>query len=92
MPDTARYISAIDTIFPDGHARESLFRSSGDMLAPPVRPARLLERVWQELSNWRMKRAGRLALHDLTDDQLRDIGLTRVEACREAQKSRLLML
>ncbi|SSC66547.1 unnamed protein product [Ciceribacter selenitireducens ATCC BAA-1503] len=39
-----------------------------------------------------MKRAGRMALHELTDDQLRDIGVTRVEAEREVQRSRLLML
>ena len=92
MSDTARYISAIDTMFPDGYARETVFRSSGEMVAASVRPARFLERVWQGLLHWRIKRVGRLALHDLTDDQLRDIGLTRVEARQEVNKSRLLML
>lgn len=77
---------------PDGYARETLFRSPGDMLTPAVRPKRFLARLWQGLAHWQMKRAGRLALHDLTDDQLRDIGLTRIDAEREVQKSRLLML
>lgn len=92
MTDSTRYLDTIDTIYPDGYARETLFRSAGDMLAPSVRPTRLLARLWQGLSHWRVKRAGRLALHDLTEDQLRDIGLTRIDAEREVQKSRLLML
>ena len=92
MTDSARYISSIETMYPDGFARETLFRSSGDMLAPAERPATLLARLWLGLRHWRMKRAGRLALHELTDDQLRDIGVTRVAAEREVQKSRLLML
>ncbi|MBV2186672.1 MAG: DUF1127 domain-containing protein [Rhizobium sp.] len=92
MSHTAHCISTIDTTFSDGYARETVFRSSGDMLAPSVRTARFLERVWQGLLHWRIKRAGRLALHDLTDDQLRDIGLTRVVARQEVNKSRLLML
>lgn len=79
-------------MYPDGFVRERLFRSTGDMLAPPERPATFLARLWLGLRHWRMKRAGRLALHELTDDQLRDIGITRVEAKREVQKSRLLML
>ena len=92
MTDSARYMSSIDAIYPDGYARETLFRSPGDMLTPAVRPTRFLARLWQGLAHWQMKRAGRLALHDLTDDQLRDIGLTRIDAEREVQKSRLLML
>lgn len=92
MIDSARYISSIDTIYPDGYAGEALFRSAGDMLTPSVRPKRFLARLWQGLSHWQIRRAGRLALHDLTDDQLRDIGLTRIDAEREVQKSRLLML
>lgn len=92
MADSARYVDTIDTIYPDGYARETLFRSAGDMLTPSARPRRWLARLWQGLSHWRMKRAGRLALHDLTEDQLRDIGLTRIDAEREVQKSRLLML
>lgn len=92
MTDSARYVDTIDTIYPDGYARETLFRSAGDMLTPSVRPKRWLARLWRGLCHWRMKRAGRLALHDLTEDQLRDIGLTRIDAEREVQKSRLLML
>lgn len=79
-------------MYPDGFVRESLFRSSGDLLAPPERHATFLARLWLSLRHWRMKRAGRMALHELTDDQLRDIGVTRVAAEREVQRSRLLML
>ncbi len=91
MTDSARYISSIDTMYPDGYVR-SLFRSSGDLLAPGERQTSFLAGLWLNLCHWRMKRAGRMALHELTDDQLRDIGVTRVEAEREVQKSRLLML
>ncbi|WP_147177891.1 MULTISPECIES: DUF1127 domain-containing protein [Alphaproteobacteria] len=92
MTDTMRYMSSIDTIYPDGYARETIFRSPGDMLTPATQPSGAMARLWQRLSHWRMKRAGRLALSELTNDQLRDIGLTRVEADREVRKSRLLML
>lgn len=92
MVDSARYISSIDTMYADGFDRESLFRSSGDLLAPAERPATFVARLWLSLRHWQMKRAGRLALHELTDDQLRDIGVTRVQAEQEVQKSRLLML
>ncbi len=92
MTDAVRYMRSIDTIYPDGYVRETLFRSSGDMLFPPTRRKTFFAILWQGLCHWQMKRAGRLALHELSDDQLRDLGLTRVDAEREVQKSRLLML
>lgn len=36
---------------------------------------------------WAQKRKGRRALRELTDDQLKDIGLTRAEAMKEVGKS-----
>lgn len=89
MRSTDQYVGAIDTIYPDGYARESLFRDAGDMLSPgPVNgDASLLRRLWSLLSLWQQKRAGRLALRELTDDQLLDIGLTRKEARTEVSKS-----
>jgi uncharacterized protein YjiS (DUF1127 family) len=42
--------------------------------------------VWR-LSLWLRKRETRRNLRDLTDDQLRDIGLTRSEAMAEVSKS-----
>ncbi|NML73391.1 DUF1127 domain-containing protein [Rhizobium sp. S-51] len=91
MIDSVAYLSAIDTIYPDGYQRETLFRSTGDMLSPAVRPKGIWARFTQGFSNWRMKRAGRLALSELTDEQLRDIGITRVAAEQEARKSWLLL-
>nr|WP_269456192.1 DUF1127 domain-containing protein [Rhizobium quercicola] len=43
--------------------------------------------MWEGFADWRMKRAGRLVLRDLTDDQLKDIGLTRWEVREELGKS-----
>ncbi|MCL6708347.1 DUF1127 domain-containing protein [Pseudomonas sp. R2.Fl] len=85
------YLVTIDTIYPDGYVRESQFRASGDLLAPAPMPARggilgLID-AW---CNWRARRAGRLALREMSEDQLRDIGLTRSEAQAEAARSRLL--
>ncbi len=41
MANIDRYIETIDTIYPDGYARESLFRSAGEMLSPgPAASAR----------------------------------------------------
>lgn len=83
------YIDTIDTIFPDGYARESLFRDAGDMLDPPI-GARIPRGIgrWRALfDRWSMKRRGRLALRELDDHQLDDIGLTRAEAAREIRKS-----
>ncbi|ATN34611.1 hypothetical protein ACO34A_12455 [Rhizobium sp. ACO-34A] len=91
MTDSVRYIDAIDTMWPDGYAREALFRSSGDMLAPAPPPKGFWLRLLQSVSHWRMKRSGRLALLELSDDQLRDIGVTRIDADREARKSWMLL-
>lgn len=86
------YIDTIDTLYPDGFARESCFRDTGDMLDPP--PARRanaehggLRRLLATVSSWLEKRNGRFVLRELTDDQLQDIGLTRSEADREVSKS-----
>ncbi len=92
MTETARYIESIDTIWRDGYARETLFRSSGDMLSPARPEEGFWVRLFRAASHWRMRRSGRLALLELTDDQLLDIGITRIDAKREARKSWLLML
>lgn len=90
-----QYLSTIDTIYPDGHARESYFRDSGDMLAPRalefVHNGTLLSRLWAALRTWHVKRVGRTVLRELSDDMLRDIGVTREEALREADRSRVLL-
>ncbi|PYE37075.1 uncharacterized protein YjiS (DUF1127 family) [Rhizobium sp. PP-F2F-G38] len=84
----SQYNDTIGTIYPDSFERERLFRSSGDMVSPP-RPIRrgFLGRMTEKFTEWRMKRAGRLVLRDLTDDQLNDIGLTRWEVREELGKS-----
>jgi uncharacterized protein YjiS (DUF1127 family) len=43
--------------------------------------------LWQRLGLWHCKRQTRWTLRDLTDDQLRDIGLTRREAMAEVRRS-----
>ncbi|MCX8997821.1 DUF1127 domain-containing protein [Rhizobiaceae bacterium BDR2-2] len=76
-----QYLSTIDTIYPDGYARESFSRQSGDMLDP--RPLRfehnrtLLSRLYAAWRAWAFKRHGRAVLRELSDEQLRDVGLTR---------------
>ena len=47
----------------------------------------ILRRAWCVYWAWRIKRHTRYALLELTDEQLRDVGLTRSEARREAGKS-----
>lgn len=86
------YLVTIDTIYPDAYARESQFRASGDLLAPAPLPARRegLLGLIDGLRNWRIRRNGRMALLEMGDEQLRDIGITRVEAYREAKRSRFL--
>ncbi|MFK0382278.1 DUF1127 domain-containing protein [Agrobacterium sp. NPDC090273] len=89
-----QYLSTMDTIYPDGYERERVFRDAGDMVAPAPFPARIartfIGRVIVRTSQWFMKRSGRLALRELSDEQLLDIGLTREEAQREASKADLL--
>ena len=87
-----QYLSTIDTIYPDGHARESLFRDSGEMLEsrPMAFPQNgtVLSRIWAAMRLWSERRAGRIVLRELSDDLLRDIGVTREEARRESEKAR----
>ncbi|WP_337183053.1 DUF1127 domain-containing protein [Shinella sp.] len=66
---------AIDTFYADakGRARNSLRAIPG--------------RAWRACWAWHIKRHTRYALLELTDEQLRDVGLTRSEARREAGKS-----
>ncbi|MFK0163086.1 DUF1127 domain-containing protein [Rhizobium sp. NPDC090279] len=47
----------------------------------------IMRRLWASYRHWLEKREGRRVLRDLTDEQLRDIGLTRREAATEASKS-----
>ena len=47
----------------------------------------ILRRAWRRYRAWLIKRHTRYALLELTDEQLRDVGLTRSEARREAGKS-----
>ncbi|WP_420028808.1 DUF1127 domain-containing protein [Metarhizobium album] len=89
MRSTNQYMGAIDTIYPDGYRRESLFRDAGEMLSPGPGQGEtgLFNRIWTFLSLWQQKRTGRLALRELTDDQLLDIGVSRKEAGMEVAKS-----
>ncbi|OHV81141.1 DUF1127 domain-containing protein [Rhizobium sp. LCM 4573] len=86
------YLATIDTIYPDSFVRESQLRASGDLLAPSPLPAprKGVLGLIDIYRNWNIRRKGRLALLDMEEAQLRDIGLTRVEARREAAKSRFL--
>lgn len=84
----SQYNDTLDTLYTDGFERERVFRSNGDMVSPPIRSrAGAFERILERFANWRMKRAGRLALRDLRDDQLNDIGLTRWDVRLELGKS-----
>ncbi len=84
-----QYINTIETMYPDGYQRERVFRESGDMVAPPsVTPARgFIGRLIEAMALWQSKRSGRLALRELTDEQLCDIGISRQQAREEAQKA-----
>ena len=86
------YLATIDTIYPGNFARESQLRAGGDLLAPSPLPAprKGLLGIIDIYRNWSIRRKGRVALLDMDEGQLRDIGLTRVEAHREAAKSRFL--
>lgn len=48
---------------------------------------RLATRIWASFLSWKQKREGRYVLRELTNEQLRDIGLTRRQAMKEANKS-----
>ncbi|SDN05194.1 DUF1127 domain-containing protein [Afipia sp. GAS231] len=40
---------------------------------------RLLERTWRAFGEWRQRQRSRTTLHDLSDRELKDIGVTRDE-------------
>ncbi|MCI9865277.1 DUF1127 domain-containing protein [Rhizobium skierniewicense] len=86
-----QYNKTIDTMYPDGYERERIFRDSGDMLDPKsVSVARgFFARLFERIALSTAKRAGRLALRELSEEQLADIGLTRHEALEEARKASL---
>ncbi|MGF0538385.1 DUF1127 domain-containing protein [Agrobacterium sp. ES01] len=86
------YLVTIDTIYPDGYQRESLFRSTGDMLAPAPMPVtrRGAAGLWQMLVNWSARRRSRLALRELDDTMLRDIGISRQQVREEVRRSLFL--
>lgn len=89
MRNMSEYMVTIDSIYPDGHARESVFRDNGDMVSPAVdeRPKGALHRLIDGFRRWYVRRRSRLALRELDDSQLRDIGVTRREADLEVRKS-----
>ncbi|MCQ4629558.1 DUF1127 domain-containing protein [Shinella sp. CPCC 100929] len=64
---------------------DTIFAESG------IRPRRSLRAIayrgWLALRAYCLKRRTRHALLELTDDELRDIGITRTEAHREVRKS-----
>lgn len=90
-----QYLSTIDTMYPDSYTREYVFRDDGDMVDPaPLTitvPQHVFGRFWAVIRTWHVKRTGRAALRELTDDQLRDIGVSRSQARRESAKSRFLL-
>ena len=90
MRKLEQYVVTIDTIYPDGYARETVFRDAGDMLDPASvikPPVGMVGRLIARFQLWQMKRTGRLALRELSDEQLMDIGVTRSEAKEEVSKS-----
>ena len=93
MRNMDQYLSTADTLYPDGYERERVFRDAGDMVAPAPFPAKIastpIGRLIAGMFNWHRKRQGRLALRELSDDLLEDIGVTRDEALKEAAKSQL---
>jgi len=86
------YLSTIDTIYPDRYEREIAFHVAGDLLPPAPMPVRagLLRGLLDTLRNWAARRDGRQALREMSAEQLRDIGITRLAAESEAARSRFL--
>lgn len=66
---------AIDTIFVQG------------VIKRPSSAHGMFHRAWLAVRAWWLKRRTRQALIEMTEDQLRDIGITRSEAQREIGKS-----
>lgn len=77
-------MSTIDTICPT-EASKTLAAGRNVVAAQPKSP--LARRLWASFLLWMRKRESRWVLRDLTDDQLRDVGLTRSEATTEVSKS-----
>lgn len=77
-------MSTIDAIC-SADVRESCSADIAKEAAQP-RP-HPMRRLWAFYLHWLAKRESRWVLRELTDDQLRDIGLTRREAATEAKKS-----
>ena len=64
---------------------------AGARISPASEPRQLsvpvlLSRACQLADTWLQRRKGRISLASLTDDQLRDIGVSRSEALREAAR------
>ncbi len=86
-------IDTIDTISPDCTAIGSNgFEKPASMQEFSVRAGAPKRGALLRLVEWFTHRAAmrrsRLALYELTDEQLRDVGLKRDEALREARKVR----
>jgi uncharacterized protein YjiS (DUF1127 family) len=92
MRKLEQYMVTIDTMYPDVYQREARFFVTRDLMAPAAMPVRrgwlfgLVDRV----ENWFVRRKGRQTLLEMSVEQLQDIGITRVDAKREAAKSRFL--
>lgn len=71
-------MTAIDTIHAECRTKISL----------PARARDRLARAMARLASIHQRGRMRLQLLDLTDDQLRDVGITRDEALREADRLR----
>ncbi|MNI05536.1 hypothetical protein D3C73_584900 [compost metagenome] len=87
------YLVTIDTIYPDRYEREAAFYVAADLVsqaAMPVRPG-FMAGLIDVLRNVSTRRAGRKALLDMDETQLRDIGVTRIAANREAARSLFLI-
>lgn len=86
-------IDAIDTISPDctaigsnGLEKPASMQELAGQADAPKRGALL--RLVEWLTHRAAMRRSRLALYELTDEQLRDVGLKRGEALKEARKVR----
>ncbi len=83
------YLVTIDTIYPDRYERETAFYVAADLVSQAPMPVRsgIIAGLIDVLKNASARRAGRSALLDMDESQLRDIGVTRIAANREASKS-----
>ncbi|THV10994.1 DUF1127 domain-containing protein [Rhizobium rhizophilum] len=74
---------------------ETITSNADNALVRPARSAWLaasVRAVGEALKLWRRRRTTRVHLSQLTDEQLRDVGLSPDMAEREIRKSRLLLL